>query len=88
MQLHRAVRRTTLRPGAKVGRVTEQLGERHHDADDLLPGPVVDVLDAAPARRDVTHHVAHELLGRGHLELHHGLEQHRSGPASGVLHGH
>src|SRR3954469_2834581 len=88
VQLHRAARRTALGLGTQVGHAAEQLGQRHDDPHDLLPRPLVDVLDAAAARGHVAHHLAEELLGRGDLELHHGLEQHGAGLARAVLERH
>src|SRR3989337_637985 len=47
VELHRAVRGAALGPGAQVGRVAEELGQRHQHPDHLLAPRVVDPLDPA-----------------------------------------
>src|SRR4028118_1752126 len=74
--------------GAHGGRVTEHLGERHHRPDDLAAAAGVHALDLAPARTQVAHDVAHELLWHDDFDVHHRLEQDRVGPLEGLLRGH
>jgi len=74
--------------GPELGRVAEQFGERHQHQDRLHAAAIVDALDAAAARGDVAHHVAHELLRRRDLELHHRLQERRVRLACGLLEPH
>src|SRR3954454_295207 len=53
VQLHRASRRAALGLGTQVGYLAEQLGQRHDDPHDLLPGPPFWVLDGTTARGHV-----------------------------------
>src|SRR5262245_27415182 len=85
LQLHRRVRRAPLGARPQVGRIPEQLGEWDQQADRLLTAAVVDALDPPAARGRVAHDLAHELLGRDDLELHHRLEQDGIGAARGIL---
>src|SRR2546421_480784 len=88
VQLHGRVRCAALRPRPELGGVPEQLGQRHDDTDGLLTGTVVDPLDPSSPSGDVAHHLAHEVLRRDDLELHHRLEEHRVGPLRGLLQRH
>src|SRR5438477_5635582 len=88
VELHRAVRRAPLGSRPELGRVAEQLRQRHKDQDRLLRTPIVDPLYPPTARSHVTHHFAHELLRGGHLELHDRLQQDRVGSARGRLQRH
>jgi len=88
LQLHRGVRSAPLGARTQIGRVAEQFGERHENTDRLLAAAVVDPFDAPAARRDVAHDLAHEVLGRDDLELHHGLEQYGLRAARGLLQRH
>src|SRR5215217_7051834 len=77
-----------VRLGAHGRRVTEHLGERHHRADDLPAAAGVHTLYVASPRREVAHHVAHELLGHDDLDIHNGLEQNWVGPLERLFDGH
>ena len=79
VELHR-VARSTLCQTTKRRRVAEHLAQRalggnHADAGATILG----VDDHAATARDVTGHVAEELLGRGDDDLHDRLEQHAAG---------
>src|SRR5687768_1061169 len=86
VELHR-VRRLTggLRP--QVANVPEHLGQRHEGVDDHVAVTLLLRLDLAAARVDVADDRAQEALGRDHLDGEHRLEQHRLGPAGGLLEG-
>src|SRR5215210_5831865 len=87
IELH-GERRAALGFGAHGRRVTEHLGERHHRADDLPAATGVHTLYVAAPRREVAHHVAHELLGHDDLDGHDGLQQDRIGSLQSLLDGH
>src|SRR5215211_7371805 len=87
IELH-GERRAALGLGAYGRRVTEHLGERNHRADYLPAAAGVHTLYVASPRREVAHHVAHELLGHDDLDVHHGLQQDRVGPLEGLFDGH
>src|SRR5215211_1733343 len=87
IELH-GERSAALGLGAHGRRVTEHLGERHHRADDLPTAAGVHTLYVATPRREVAHHVAHELLGHDDLDVHHGLQEDRIGPPEGLFDGH
>src|ERR671921_1179451 len=80
--------RAALGLGAHGRRVTEHLGERHHGADNLSAAAGVHTLNVAAPGREVAHHVAHELFGHHHLDVHNGLEKDRVGPLEGLFDGH
>src|SRR5215207_9404889 len=86
IELH-GERSAALGLGAHGRRVTEHLGERHHRADDLSAAAGVHTLYVAPPSREITHHVAHELLGHDDLDVHNGLEKDRVGPLEGLFDG-
>src|SRR4028118_596260 len=87
VELH-GERGTPLSLRAYGGRVAEHLGERHHRPDDLTAAAGVHALDLPPAGAQVTHDVAHELLGHDDLDVHYRLEQDRVGPLERLLRGH
>src|SRR5215211_7293190 len=87
IELH-GERRAALGLGAYGRRVTEHLGERNHRADYLPAAARVHALYVASPRREVAHHVAHELLGHDDLDGHHGLQEDRVGPLEGLFDGH
>src|SRR5215211_7527787 len=87
IELH-GERRAALGFGAHGRRVTEHLGERHHRADDLPAATGVHTLYVAAPRREVAHHVAHELLGHDDLDGHNGLQEDRVSPLQGLFDGH
>src|SRR5215208_4867412 len=74
--------------GAHGRRVTEHLGERHHGADNLPAAAGIHSLYMAAPRREIAHHVAHELFGHHDLDVHNGLEKDRVGPLEGLFDGH
>src|SRR5579872_2652255 len=75
-KLHR-VRRAPLRIRPQRGRVPEHLRERHLGLHDPQCAPLLHRHDPAAAGVEVADHVAHVLVGRHRLDLHHGLQQHR-----------
>src|SRR5215218_5665388 len=87
IELH-GERRAALGLGAHGRRVAEHLGERDHRADNLPTAAGVHTLYVATPRREVAHHVAHELLGHDDLDVHHGLQEDRIGPPEGLFDGH
>src|SRR5215217_2725238 len=87
IELH-GERRAALGLGAHGRRVTEHLGERNHRADDLPAAAGVHTLYVASPRREVAHHVAHELLGHDDLDIHNGLKQNRVGHLERLFDGH
>src|SRR5688500_15857164 len=72
IELH-GERSAALGLGAHGRRVTEHLGERHHCADYLPAAAGVHTLYVAPPRREVAHHVAHELFWHYDLDVHNGF---------------
>src|SRR5215204_3121815 len=74
IELHRE-RRAALGLGTHGGRVTEHLGERHHRPYYLPAAARVHTLDQPAPRREIAHHVAHELLWYDDLNAHDGLEK-------------
>src|SRR5215213_6615198 len=87
IELH-GERSAALGLGAHGRRVTEHLGERHHGAYDLPTAAGIHTLYVATPRREVAHHVAHELLGHDDLDVHYGLQKDRVGPLEGLFDGH
>src|SRR3954452_18413441 len=83
IKLHRE-RRAALRLAPDGRRVPEHLGKRDHCPNDLPPATGVHTLDVAAPRREVTHNVAHELLGHDDLDIHDRLEQDRIRPLQGL----
>src|SRR6266513_1176405 len=83
-KLHRG-RRPSLRHREEVRHVPEHLPEGHVRADDLRGAARLHRDDAAPAAVQVAHDGAHVLLRRHHLDVHHGLEEHRLGLAARLL---
>src|SRR5215213_6735600 len=84
IELH-GERRSALGLGAHGGRVTEHLGERHHSPYDLPAATGVHALDLPAPRREVAHHITHELLGNDDLDVHDGLQKNRVGPLQSLL---
>src|SRR5215208_5613081 len=87
IELH-GERSAALGLGAHGRRVTEHLGERHPRADDLPAATGVHTLYMATPRREIAHHVAHELLGHDDLDVHNGLKKNRVGPFESLFDGH
>src|SRR4051812_47529043 len=77
-----------LRRRAQVGCVSEHGRERHARPDRLRVAARLQALDAPAARVQVSHHVAEVVLGRDHLDGHHGLEQLRLRALHRLLEGH
>ena len=69
--------------------VPKHIRQRHQRADDLAAAArdLVHPLHHAAPRRQVAHHIAHEVFRRFRLDLHHRLQQHRCGLAHAVLEG-
>src|SRR5690606_24984668 len=86
VELHR-VDGTTLRLGAQVGGVTEHVGERHRRLDDLEIVDHLHAADRAAPRVEVADDVAHVVLGRTDLDLHHRLEKLDAGLLGAFLEG-
>src|SRR6266568_4227099 len=76
-ELHR-VGGAALRLGAEVGGVAEHVGQRHLRGDDLRIAARVHTLDLAAPRVQIADDVAHEGLGRHHLDVHDRLEEDRA----------
>ena len=79
------------RPGGlrpKVADVAEHLRQRNQGLDDPGAEPLLHGLDLATAGVEVADDVAHVVLGGGHLDRHHRLEDHGAGLAGGLLEGH
>ena len=75
LQLHRVLS-TAFGHAPQRGNVLEHLRQGHAGLDQLDAGRLVDELGhEAAARVEVPDDVAHVVLGRGHLDLHDGLEQ-------------
>src|SRR5687767_7376201 len=74
MELHR-VGGPALRPGPDVRGVPEHLRQRDQRPDRLAAAPLLHPLDLPPAGGQVGDDVAHVLLGRDDLDLHHWLEE-------------
>src|SRR5215213_9877943 len=87
IELH-GERRAALGLGAHGRRVTEHLGEWDHRTDYLPAAAGVHTLYVAAPRREVAHHVAHELLGHDDLDVHNGLQEDRIGPPESLFDGH
>src|SRR5262245_1496782 len=88
VELHR-VHGATRRLGTQVSDVPEHLRQRHQRLDEpRAAGCLVHGLDVATTSVQVTDHVAHVVVGRGHLDRHHRLQQHRLGLAGGLLERH
>src|SRR5215211_4467742 len=87
IELH-GERRAALGLGAHGRRVAEHLGERDHRADNLPTAAGVHTLYLATPRREVAHHVAHELFGHDDLDVHNGLQKDRVGPLESLFDGH
>src|SRR5690606_23453487 len=75
VELHR-VHRATLGLGPQVADVAEHLRQRHQCANDLDASRVRHGLDHSTTGVEVADDVAHVLLGRTHLDVHDGLEEH------------
>src|SRR4051794_23678567 len=75
-----------LRP--QVADVAEHLRQRHEGVDDLVAVHVVHRLDLAATGVQVADDRAEVVLGGGHLDGHHGLEQGRVGLARSLLEDH
>src|SRR5438034_1462089 len=86
-ELHREGR-TPLAARPEIRGVAEHLGEGHHGGDHLRVAARLLAHDAAAAPVGVADDVAHELLGRDHLERHDGLEDDRIGLRHRPLEGH
>src|SRR6266540_357064 len=84
IEVHR-IRGATLRARAELRRVPEHLAQRHARRDDLRAAAILLRLDAAPARRQIAHHVAQIILWYDYLDAHDRLEQHRPGFLGRVL---
>src|SRR5258708_5693072 len=87
VELHGVVG-AALRHAAQLGRVPEHVAQRHLRLDHLGGGPRRHAEDVATAAGEVAHHVAHEVLGHGDLDLHDRLQQGRLGLAHAVLEAH
>src|SRR5690606_7832521 len=88
LELH-GVRCTALGLRTQAGRITEHLGQGNLGLDDLATTrDIFHALDHATARGQITHHVAGVFFRRFHFNSHHGLEQHRAGPAHTFLESH
>src|SRR5450759_383171 len=73
---------------AQVADVTEHLRQRHQRPHHPRAGALVHGLNMTAAGVQVADHVAHEVLGHGDLDGHHGLHQHRVRLAGGFLERH
>ena len=82
------VARPALGLAPQVADVAEHLRQRHERRDDPGAGPLLHGLDLAAAGVEVADDVTHVVLGRGDLDGHHRLEQHRVGLAGRLLERH
>src|SRR3546814_10665798 len=79
----RATRTDTLFPYTTLFRsqgvdVAEHVGQRHHSIDHLGIAAAVHAQHADAAAVQIADNVAHVLVRRPHLDLHHRLEQYRA----------
>src|ERR1044072_1910723 len=84
LKLHR-VGGATLGRGPQIGRVTEHLSQRYESLDRKGVAALLLALNLATPPREVTDHIAEEVLGRNRLDRHHGLEENRVGLSGGML---
>src|SRR5436190_3377538 len=74
VELHRELG-ATLGHRPQIRRVAEHLRERDARLDHLCVAHRLEALDPSAPRVQIPHHVAEVVLGRDHLDRHHGLEQ-------------
>ena len=77
-----------MRPGTQVRGVAEHLRHGHLGLDHLAVAALGHAFDLAPPTVEVADDVTHVVLGGGHLDVHHRLEELHPGLLGSLLERH